>query len=94
MKAGTETLDFKGTYVGTASLFHSSSVSRHTGSKVTPLILSEVPQFEALSQDSGHTMSGSINKGPNACTPGGPPMRFPRDVSPSKMGCKLGVPKK
>ena len=74
-------------------LFHSSSVSR-PGSKVTPLILPEVPQFEALSQDSGHTMSGSINKGPNACTPGGPPMRFPRDVSPSKMGCKLGVPKK
>jgi hypothetical protein len=50
-------------------LFHSSSVSR-PGFKVTPLILPEVPQIEALSQDSGHTMKGSINKGPNACTPG------------------------
>lgn len=60
MKAGTETLDFA-TYVGTASfkqiqifLFHSSSASKQADSKVTPWILSEIPQIEALSQDSGH----------------------------------------
>ena len=57
---GTETLDFA-TYVGTASfkqiqifLFHSSSASKQADSKVSPLILSEIPQIEALSQDSGH----------------------------------------
>ena len=60
MKAGTETLDFA-TYVGTASfkqiqifLYHSSSASKQADSKVSPLILSEIPQIEALSQDSGH----------------------------------------
>ena len=60
VKAGTETLDFA-TYVGTASfkqiqifLFHSSSASKQADSKVTRWILSEIPQIEALSQDSGH----------------------------------------
>ena len=59
VNAGTETLDFA-TYVGTANfkqiqifLFHSSSASKQADSKVSPLILSEIPQIEALSQDSG-----------------------------------------
>ena len=34
-------------------LFHSSSASKQADSKVSPLILSEIPQIEALSQDSG-----------------------------------------